>query len=70
MDTITIILILIIYIPIVLGVIFLISGFITSKLSDDKKKPNSMLFIIVSIIILAALIFGSNIGDDTHVFRP
>lgn len=70
MDTITVILALIIAIPLLLMFVFLISGFITSKLSDDEKKLNPVIFIIVFIIILAALIFGSNSGEPSHMFRP
>lgn len=73
MDTISIIFTLIICIPIVIGVVFLISGFITSKLSDNKEKPNYALFIIIFIIILVVLILGSkviNYSEPVNMFRP
>ncbi len=70
MDAVTVIFTLIIGIPLVLAGVFLISGYLSSKLSDNKDKPNSVVFIILFIIILVALIFGPNIIDGTHEFRP
>lgn len=71
MDTFTIILALIICIPILLGMVFLISGFITSKVSDDEKKPNTTIFVVVFIIVLITLLIFYNDGNEsTHMFRP
>lgn len=70
MNTLDIALALIIGIPLLLMFVFLITGFITSKINEDENKSNPMLFIIVFIIVLIALIFGSNITNESHMFRP
>lgn len=70
MDAGSVIIALIIGVPIVLGVVFLISGYLTSKLSDNNEKPNNVVFVVIFIIILVALIFGSNTIDGIHEFRP
>lgn len=70
MNTLDIALALIIGIPLLLMFVFLITGFITSKINEDENKSNPMLFIIVFIIVLIALIFGFNITNELHMFRP
>lgn len=70
MDTVTFILALIVSIPLILGFIFLISGFISSKISDDERKPNLIVFIIIFVLVLIA-IFTYGSGDESaHIFKP
>lgn len=70
MDIISIIITFVIHIPLILGFTFLISGFITSKLSDDEEKLNPLIFIIVFVIVLIALFTYNGNGEPAHMFRP
>lgn len=71
MNTFELILGLIVCIPFLLLFTFAITGFITSELGKgEKKQTPSWLFIVIFIIVLCALIFGGNVMNDTHIFKP
>lgn len=70
MDTATFILALIVSIPLILGFTFLISGFISSKFSEDEKKPNPIVFIIIFVIVLIALFTYGSGHESAHMFKP